>query len=182
MPLDQPIAQDIKVRIATSADERALYDLLVEMWRHNESGWGFSYSPEIVVRHIQEGTRPALTARADPMDRRRAIIGVIEEAGDLVATIGIFLDPPLWFVDPQQCVCPTELWFFVSEHAKGAGYRQALRKFGLEVREKLRQDVGGKMPLITGFMHQGPRYRVMQRLWERLWPGARQVGSLFWID
>lgn len=172
----------VAVRLATVADERRLYDLLVEMWGHNEHGWGFAFSPEIVIRHIEEGTRPNLTQRSDPGDRRRAVIGVIEEAGALVATVGLFLDAPLWFVDPQECVCPTELWFYVSRRAHALGCRQALRDFSLDMRDKLRRDVCGKMPLITGFMHQGTRYRLMQRLWERLWPCARQVGSLFWID
>lgn len=170
------------VRIAKVAEERSIYRLLVEMWEHNNRGWGFEYSPEIVIRHIEEGTRPNLLSRSDSTDQRRAVIGVIEEEGQLVATVGLFLDAPMWFVDPRQCVCPTELWFYVSPRARGQGHRQALRNFSLDVRDKLRRDVKGRMPLITGFMHQGSRYSVMQRLWQRLWPRARQVGALFWID
>jgi GNAT superfamily N-acetyltransferase len=176
LPLDQ-------VRIAGVADERALYDLLVDMWTYNSRGWGFPYSPEIVVRHIQEGTRTDLAQRSDPNDRRRAIIGVIDGETNLAATIGLFLDPPVWFTDSQVCVIPTELWFYIRPEARGKNYERALRDFALDIRDKLRRDVKGfPMPLATGFMHMGKRYGAMQHFWERLWPKARQVGSLFWID
>jgi GNAT superfamily N-acetyltransferase len=170
------------VRHATIADERALYDLLVDMWRGNARGWGFDYDPAIVIGRIQEGTRPNPQDRSDPSSQRRGIIGVIEQDDRLVASIGIFLDAPLWFVNPKRQVAPTELWFYIRPAYRGRRYERLLRDYALDVRDKLREGVEGPMPLVSGFMHQGQDYSRMQALWQRLWPRARQVGSLFWID
>src|SRR6266700_7343264 len=51
--LDPPAS----VRTADPVDEDAVFDLLVEMHRHNNSGWGWPYRREIVLGRIEVATR-----------------------------------------------------------------------------------------------------------------------------
>jgi len=172
------------VRVATAGDERPLYDLLVDMWDHNDSGWGFPYDPALVVQHIEEGTRPVLAQRSNPMDQRRAVHGVIDDPdlpGRLIASVGIFIDQVMWFT---RDIGPTELWFYIRPYARNRKrYEVALREFSFWVHQELRKGTTERMPLITGFMHQGSRFAGMERLWQRLWgKRAKRVGALWWID
>lgn len=174
--------QPPSVRLATYQDERALYDLLVEMWKGNSNGWNFPYAPEIVLQKIEQGTRPDPQYRSNPNDQCRGIIGVIDgpNVGELIGTVGIFIEPPVWFT---REVVPTELWLYVRPSDRRSQHERALRDYALFIRERLKPEwTPYPFPLATGFMHAGKRYPGMQRLWQRLWPGARQVGSLFWID
>jgi hypothetical protein len=172
------------VRIATSADERAIYALLVGMHRYNENGWGVPYDPSVVIGRIQQGTRPTPSTRSNPHDHVLGVIGVIDGGnGDLLGTVGIFLEPAMWFAGMQACL-PIELWLYVKQDARDRRRLElALRDFALDVKEKLKPETHPcRWLLQTGFMHVGARYPGMERLWRRLWPGSRQVGSLFWTD
>lgn len=169
------------VRIATAGDERALYELLVRLHRHNDFGWGYPYSPILVLRQIEAATRRSPEERSDPRDKRIGVIGVIDGERGLIGSVGVFLQQPMWF---SEAVVPTELWLYVDPaHRRGTRHEADLMQFAKWVRDAMATDpamADHKMPfpLMTGFMHQSPRYPAMQRLWQRL-SGGRQVGSLF---
>lgn len=173
-------------RIATQADEHALYEMLVRLHRHNENGWGFPYSPVLVMRQIEVATRRDPKTRSDPRDNRVGVIGVIDGAqpGKFLGTVGIFMQSPMWF---SEVLVPTELWLYVEPaYRKGGKHEADLMAFARWVRDTMRDDpamadYGAPFPLMTGFMHMGPRYAAMQRLWQRLCKG-RQVGSLFMVE
>lgn len=170
------------VRIATIQDEEAIYNLLIELHRHNKFGWGFPYRPEIILRRIEQATRPDPDTRSDPGDKLRGVIGVIDGPDRLpVASVGLYVEPPVWFTD---AVSLSELWFYVRPGVRGAPqHERALRDFSLWVHQRLRpKDHPLPFPMATGYMHVGPRSSVMARLWRRLWPGSHEVGRLFWVD
>lgn len=175
------------VRLATQKDEAALFDLLVELHRHNGAGWGFAYRPALVREVIECATRPDPQTRTNPANQRRGIIGVIEgPEGKLIGTVGIFLDAPFWYSD---ILVPMEIWLYVRPEVRGRRRLEvALRDYAVDVHEKLRPSVAEyKMPfpMLTGYIHDGGderRFRLMGRLWQRLFPGARPVGMLFWRD
>lgn len=179
------IERPANVRQAGPADETVVYDLLIALWTYNSRGWGFPYRPELVIRVIEQGTRPDPRTRSDPSDQRRGLIGVIDgDDGKLAAAVGIYLDPPVWFTD---AMIPTELWVFVRPDARNARrLERDLARFAEWAHEKLRPgpDYRLPFPMATGFMHCGTpkRFHAMGRLWQRLFPSARPVGMLFWRD
>jgi hypothetical protein len=177
------IEKPAAVRVANHTDERKIFDLLVAMHRYNQAGWSHAYDPLVVMRHIEEGTRPNPATRTDPNDQRRALIGVVDGPdGDLVATIGLFVDPATWFTGPNR-VALFEIWFFVQPEYRHFHHEEALRDFALWVRQELDpHEPNQPFHLFTGFMHQGRHWRGMMRLWERLWPMAKRVGSLWMVD
>lgn len=184
------------VRFATPADEGPLYSLLVALHTHNSHGWGFPFRPEIVLARIEQGTRVnpdkaeaearkvPWTPRTDPADRKRGVIGVIDGTGGrLVGSVGIFLEPPLWFSDE---VIPCEIWLFVRSEARDRQrHEKALFDWSNRAHAVLKaglpEDYPVPFPLATGFLHLGQRYPAMERLW-RWRSGGRKVGTLFWRD
>lgn len=174
------IGSPLRARAATVADENALFDLLVDLHRHNKNGWGFPYRPEIVLDAIEAGTRPEPALRRNPANQRRGIIGVIDGApGHLIASVGLFIDPVVWFSD---AVGLTELWLYVrpSERHAARHYR-SLFAFSLWAHDHMKaqlRDYPLDFPLSTGFMHLGSRLGVMERLWMRV-SGAQKCGVLF---
>ncbi len=166
--------------MAGPADERQLYDLLVEMWRHNGKGWGWEFDPTLVMAKIEEGTRPDPSQRSNPSDKARGIIGLIDGPHGPIGTIGIYLDSAMWF---SREVIPVELWFYIRPSERCREHSEALRDFALWVRDRLKP-AGSPypFPLATGFIHADRHFPGMMRVWRRLWPGARQIGALFWID
>lgn len=166
--------------MATRADERPLYDLLVEMWGHNGNGWGYSFDPTLVIARIEAGTRPDPRQRSNPNDQLRGVIGVIDSPRGLIGTIGLFSEPGMWFSQEHALY---EIWLYVKPKERRPEHTQALRDFALWVHEKLKP-AGSPYPypLATGFVHVGSRFPTMQKVWQRLWPRARQVGCLYWIE
>lgn len=169
------------VRIATVADEAAVFDILVDLWRHNECGWGFQFSSLIVAETIECATRPDPSTRSNPHNQRRGVIGLIDgPLGRPIATVGIFLDPPVWFT---ETVVPTELWLYVRPEArKRLRLESELAAFAINVKERLDPHDGSLWPMPTGFMFLGEpkRFQSMMRLWMRIFRGAKPVGMLFW--
>jgi hypothetical protein len=165
------------------ADESALYALLVDMWKNNENGWGFPFRPEIVLARIETATRQNLATRTTPSDERMGIVGIIDgKDGRLVGSIGLFLEPAMWFTDPGTSL--TELWVFLRPEAR-ENHEADLRAFAHWAHDSMRADLEKQnyklpFPLFTGFVHQGEHFEGMLRLWRR-W-GGRQVGALFRVD
>src|SRR5438105_1992695 len=96
------------VRLATRADEMRLFEFLKDLHRNNGKGWGFSLEPELVMIVIECGTRPNPEDRTDPKNERRGVIGLIEEPnGEIIGSVGLFLDPPMWF---SRVLVPLEHW------------------------------------------------------------------------
>ncbi len=170
------------MRLATRADEMQIYDLLVDLWKHNAKGWGFPFDAELVLTTIECGTRPNPEDRTDPTNQRRAAIGVIDDSdGKLIGSAGIFIDPPTWFT---RAVIPVELWLHVRREARGRRHLERdLARFTDWVHESLRpKEYPTPFPLMTGFMHRGARFQAMARLWPLLFKGAKPCGMLFWKD
>jgi hypothetical protein len=175
-----PLGPPPPCRVATFADENALYDLLVDLHRNNEHGWGFPYRPEIVLSCIEAGTRPEPAARRNPSNQRRGIIGVIDGTdGRLIASVGLFIDPVVWFSDATGL---TELWLYVRPWARHAArHYRSLFAFSLWAHDFMRsqlRDYPLDFPLSTGFLHLGHRLGPMERLWARF-SGAKKAGVLF---
>jgi len=171
------------VRQAGPDDERALYEFLVEMHLRNAFGWGYVYDPGLVRAQIEVGTRPDLRTRTDKNDRRVGIIGVIDGPdGKIAATIGLFVERPMWF---SQVVGLVELWVYVPPGKGSSRYEAELRKYGLWAFHSMKADIY-KDPdyhypfeLLTGFQHRGKHFKAMFRIWRR-W-GGRLIGMLFVI-
>jgi hypothetical protein len=170
------------VREAGPADERGLFELLVDMHRYNDAGWGYPYDPALVRGQIEVGTRGNLKTRTDKNDKRIGIIGVIDGPdGKLAATIGLFGERPMWF---SQAMGLVELWVYVRP---GASRRceVELRQFARWAFDSMKADIHKTPPypypfeLLTGFQHRGEHFKAMFRIWRR-W-GGRLIGMLFVI-
>lgn len=172
------------VRRATYADEGKIFDLLVDLWRHNANGWNFPYRPEIVLARIEVGTRPDPATRSNPQDQRRGLIGLIDGPyGKLIGSVGLFIEPAVWFSD---AVSLTELWLFVREDARGKErHERDLFAWARWAHAHMKADLGPDyplpFPLLTGLMHRGSRYEAMERLWRQR-SGGTKAGSLFMLD
>jgi GNAT superfamily N-acetyltransferase len=171
------------VRIATHHDERKLLNLLIELHRDNNDGWGIPYDVGVIMRRIEQGTRQDPAQRSDPGDQWRAVHGVIDspDGQRIDASIGCFILPITWY---SNWVSITELWVYVREEERGQGLEEELAQFGLWVRERLRDPDQAFFPMVTGFLEGGKRdMRLMERLWPKIWgPKAKKIGVLYWVD
>lgn len=173
------------VRIAGPQDESRLYALLVELHGHNGAGWGFPYSPLTVMAQIEAGTRRDVWPRSNPNDIRMGVIGVIDGPdGKLIGTVGLFDLPPAWFSEGTDARALMEIWLYVKPGARHSGrhYRN-LFKFSNWAHDSMKAKLKStgypyNFPLLTGFMHIGDRYPLMERLW-KTFSGGRKVGSLY---
>jgi len=171
------------VRQATHLDEDAIYNILVDLHRHNAHGWGFPFRPEIVIGRIQAGTRPDPRARTNPTDQRRGMIGVIDGANHLIGTVGLFIENPMWFSDALGL---SELWLYVRpEYRANKSNMRALFEFSVWAHEGMKAGLGSDyplpFPLLTGFVNLGGRYLSMSRLWRRFSRGE-ECGALFFRE
>ncbi len=171
------------VRIADHRDEAQIYNLLVSLHAHNNAGWRFPFRPEIVLARIETGTRPDPGTRSNLQDQRRGVIGVIGDPGQpLVGSVGLFIEPPMWFSDMPGMV---ELWLYVHPSARGQNYERDLFAFARWAHGFMKADLGSDyrmpFPLSTGFLHRGKRFAAMERMWQRM-SGGVKVGVLFLID
>lgn len=179
------------VRLAGPEDEAALYQVLVDLWKHNARGWGFAYDPGLVMEAIECATRPAPEARTNRYNQRRGIIGIIDGPVDALGeksidgVVGVYLDPPMWF---SKATIPVELFLYVRPQARERGrYERDLARFAEWVHETLRpspEKYKDPFMMATGFMFVGSerRFHTMYRLWKRLFKSARPVGVLFWRE
>ena len=192
------------VRIADYRDESALYDLLVDLHKENQYGWGHPFHEGLVRAKIETATRPRMVIedkatgrksysyanRTNPQDTRVGTIGVIGRPGErLIATVGLFSEPLYWFTLAPDLV---ETWLYVRpEYRARRDYQRDLFAFSLWVHAKLAsheamkpQEYGAaSFDLLTGFIHAPYRahpttFEAMRRLWRR-YSGAEQIGALF---
>ncbi len=176
------------VRIATPADEGNLYDLLVDLHRHNAAGWGAPFSPQLVFAQIEVGTRANISTRTNLNDRRLGRIGVIgEPGGRLVGSIGLFVDPQAWFTD--QAYCLVELWVYVRPEARDRRkLERALFAFAnahhAEVKASLlKSGYEFSFPMQSGFLFDSEgkigrhsKFSVMTELWRPAYWGEASGG------
>ena len=178
------------VRIADYRDEPALYDLLVDLHKENQYGWGHPFHEGLVRSKIESATRPRFETRTNPKDLRIGTIGVIGRPGErLIATVGLFSEPLYWFTLAPDLV---ETWLYVRpEYRARRDYQRDLFAFSLWVHEQMAshkamkpQEYGAaSFDLLTGFIHAPYRahpttFEAMRRLWRR-YSGAEQIGALF---
>lgn len=109
------------VRIATPADESAIFKLLTEKL-YQENG-AFSVSPEKVINAIQHATRG-----------QGGIIGVIDGDNELAGAIGMRLGN-FWYSDDWHL---EELYNFVSENYRKSDYAKNLIDFGKWASEQMK--------------------------------------------
>jgi hypothetical protein len=167
------------VRRAGPEDEDKIFALLVEMHRHNRSGWGFPYNPNLVMTRIEAGTRPDPTTRRYP-SLHNGLIGVVDGDTDIVASIGLFVEPSTWFTEAS---CLREIWVYVRPSERAAALYEELFRFGLEAHRHMQEELRGKgyplpFPYQTGVMNDAGKIEVMERLWRKA-SGAEKVGVLF---
>lgn len=139
------------VRIATQADEPAIYELLIRM--HGESGM-FAFNEKRVREHIEAGTR-----------YKGGIAGVIEGPKGVEATIGIATGQ-VWYSDDWHI---SELWNFIHPDYRTSGHAPRLIKFAQWCSDQM------QLPLLVGVV-SNKRTEAKVRLYKRLLP---QTGTFF---
>ncbi len=169
------------VRLATPQDEEKLFSLLVDLWRFNKSGWNIPYRPEIVIRRIEQATRPDPSTRSDSRDQTRGLAGVIDGPNDqLIGSIGLFIEPMTWFTDAVGLI---ELWLYVRPGARNQRqHHRDLFAFQRWAHATIRAGMPAgypvPFPLYSGLMNEGGKIDAMERLWRRF-SGMKKVGALF---
>jgi hypothetical protein len=159
------------VLVAGPEDEADIYDFLVN-GLYKENPPGFPFSPEAALRQIELATRDNLGK-----------IGIIKGEGQIVASVGIFLASPAWFVDSRDVTWARELWFYVRTFARNGTrhYRdlfQFMRWFRDGIRAGLPPDHIGGFEIITG-----PATRDRLDLKEKLWARyGSKVGVSFILE
>jgi hypothetical protein len=178
------ISHPDNVRIAFRQDERALYDLMWDYWKYQDNGTGFPFSPDVITRFIERGTRPDPSTRTDQGDQLRVIHGVAEdpeEKGRLLAAISVCIESPVWYTAE---VATIERWMYVREEARSWGLERDLVKFSEWLHQSLRKDVDqNRFVHVTGFVHPWGQFEAMERLWRRLWGNRmHKVGIIYFKD
>lgn len=162
------IQQPETVRVATIADEVALYKLLLKLEPSNDMG--FKRDDQKVWAHVNTVCRGT-----------GGVAGVIDGPnGTLIGSIGITASQPWysseWFL--------SEVWCFVDPaYRKGTRYGEALFEFARWHQQDLSQRVGRNLPLEISFLSYR-RVAAKDRLWRRLAgenAGGRWIGSTFLI-
>lgn len=157
---DRPLPEG--VRIATQADEYALYEILLDLYRDNFLGFALSeHKVWDVIRHCCRGGG--------------GIAAIVERDGRIVATTGIVFSSMWYSVDPYL----SELWLFVHPDYRKLGYSERLSNFCYFYRDQCRhKDTGRALPLITSVTSRN-RLEAKIRWWRR-W--SKLVGAIFLID
>lgn len=154
-----------RVRVATEADEDALYELLKGLEEDNGLGW--PHDEERVRHHIELGTR-----------RRGGIHGVIDDPANktdaikLVGSVGVIFNQP-WYAKDWFW---HELWLFVlPQHRRGTGYADDLRQWMRWYQHAFEKANGARVPFFTSVTS---RKRLDAKIrWWRRW--GTQVGAIF---
>jgi len=157
--------QKIVVRHAIPADERALFDILIDLHRHGIQRL-FPYDFGKVVAMIEGATkqRGIIIGLVDAPDRDNYIAGMIR----------LSLEEWEW----SRCAFIVMRQLYVrEEYRKGTRYADALMKFGEEIREHFQEEVDYPVVLESSYVQEDPRrLGVQDRFWGR-W--GRRVGSIF---
>lgn len=141
------------VRMATAADEDALYDALVALYADNAIAG--SYSPDCVRAQIRKGTSEA--------DKFAGMIGVMDAPdGRIAATVGIFWTK-FWYSDENVL---TESWLFVRPEYRHLGLDARLFEFAKLYRDMMREQLKFQIKLVSS-VASDKRLPAKLRLWRR---------------
>ena len=153
------------VRVATVADEAALFDLL----------WNDLYIDNVMTTHLVPSERKVLAHVQGCCRGTNGIAGIIDGPRGPVASVGLEW-AHAWY---SECGFVSECWLFCKpEYRKGTHHYRDLRRFALWHRQDLSDKVGSPIPLEIS-VYSFNRLPAKTRLWSQ---GARHAGSIFWID
>lgn len=119
------------IRLATKVDEDEIFALLSML--HEENGF-FTMNPT----KVRDGIRRAT-------DRKGGIVGVIEDRGRIVGTIGLFIEQD-WYTDDFELL---ERWNFVHPDYRKSDYAKRMIEFAKRCQEWFERQ-GNTIPLIIG--------------------------------
>ena len=160
LALERPAA----VRVATQADEAALFALL---WDHLYADNGMGIAPDAakVWGYVNATCRG-----------QGGVAGVVDGPdGTLIGSVGIVACQP-WYSEVWNLA---EMWLFVHPlHRRRTGHGQALFDFARWPRADMSARLGYAVGLEISIL-SFKRVRAKERLWER---NALRVGATFWID
>ena len=153
------------VRKATEADEPALFDLLMELYKDN--GVGIAPRPQDVREAIRAGTR----------EQAGILIGVIDGPdGTLIGSICIV--PATWWYSSVSWYL-AERWLFVlPEWRKGRSLHDDLFQYARCYQQLCETATGMSWPLVTS-VTSFKRLAAKMRLWRRY---GRLVGGIYVIE
>lgn len=155
------ISKPPSVRIATQADEPALYWLLVNDLEA-DNGLGWTVSPRKVLEHVQRCCRGQM-----------GLAGVIDGPDGIIGSIAIEMISP-WYSDDLMLM---QMWQFVVPEARaGTSHGNDLFAFAEWHRQDMAAKIGQALILETCVMSHH-RLGAKLRLWARK---ARAVGGIFW--
>lgn len=164
MPATEPTTTPVlpaNVRLATEADEGALFDCLMAL--NEDNGYGLPVSEQRVMEQMRLGTR-----------RQGGIIGIVtSESGRIEGTVGIFISQP-WYTDTYIL---EERWLFVRPDSRNGHIHTDLFNFVKWARATMEENT--KTPWIAAIsVTSMKRLPAKMRLWSR---HARHVGAIFFI-
>lgn len=152
----------VNVRVATPADEDALYRLLLGLERDNTLG--YEHNEDRVRQHIKLGT-----------EKTGGVHGVIDapdRPGELAGSVGIVWNQ-LWYSDEWFW---HELWLFVDpEYRRGTGYGDALMEWAKHWHDSFCDKMGREVPFFTSVSSR-KRLKTKMRWWQKR---GEQVGAIY---
>ena len=153
------------VRVATRADEEALFELL----------WNSLYVDNCVSATLVPDEK-RVRAHIEACCRGTSgIAGIIDGPKGIAASIGLVWSYA-WY---SQVGFIAEMWCFtVPGERAGHRHYQAMRRFSLWHRADLSAKAGYPISLETS-CYSFNRLPAKTRLWRQ---GQRQVGSVFWVE
>lgn len=153
------------VRLATPADEPAVFDLLTGpegLWHDNQLG--FSYSADKVRERIRIAT-----------EGRGGIIGVIDgDGGELAGGVGLFIDFQWYSEQPYL----SEYFLFVRLLYRSRGYANELFRFAKDCRASIANGSGERFPLVTSVVSRN-RLKAKMRYWAK---HADLIGGVYVVE
>lgn len=154
-----------RVRLAEVRDEAAIFEILT-IGLANDNSFGVSHDAARIKAQIQLGTR-----------RQGGIIGLIEDDGKIVGTVGVFMQS-YWY---SATTFLAELWLFVDPAYRGRGYDDQLFRFLHWYQETMSTALGHSITLVSS-VSSPRRLEAKERLWRmRLGATAKKVGAIFSI-
>ena len=151
------------VRLATPADDDAIYRLLLGLERDN--GIGYPHDPETVRQRIARGTA-----------HKSGMIGVIDApdgSGELAGSVSLEWGE-FWY--NRHIPYMVEQWLFVHpDWRRGTGYGDQLMQWVRWIRERLEESAGREVPFFTSVTSRH-RLKAKMRWWGRR---GEQVGAIY---
>ena len=150
------------VRLATPADEDAVYRLLCHLEADNGLGW--PHDEDRVRESIRIGT-----------EKRGGIVAVIDapdRPGELAGSIGLHWAQP-WYSNRHFF---HEVWLFVDpEYRRGTGYADALMRYAQWLKDSFNAKAGEEVPFFTSVSSR-KRLAAKMRWWGRR---GEMIGAIY---